>query len=206
MNKTFYADLYGYKVYLIDAFKFRDSSPDHEEFGNWATKEFFKDIPDKEIWVDNRVDSRDIELFMFTAIKNSMYRSRGMNEHEAYNKAIKDETRIRNGLDKDIKKEFLSEGDDFKVYKVDGFAIRNKYYAPFTQGGNSEVYKWIPKNEIYLEKSLTPDEMYYIIMHEAYERHLMKDGLSYDEAHKKASKLEFNERKKYERVSSSSTS
>ena len=78
-----------------------------------------------------------------------------------------------------------------KIRIVNGMAIRNKKDIDFGLGGNHYAYRYIPKNEIWIEKIISPRERKFIIAHEIIERHMMdKYKYPYQKAHNIANKLE----------------
>ena len=81
--------------------------------------------------------------------------------------------------------------DGVKVYVVDGGAVRKKDQA-FLVGGHGLIYKCIPEKEIWLEDT---SDKYYIMVHEAVEYYLMRDGMGYKEAHKRANAVESRARR-----------
>lgn len=62
----------------------------------------------------------------------------------------------------------------------------------YTEGGHDQVYKFVPKGEVWIDNDVEPDERPYIMFHELHERNLMKEGLSYSEAHADSSRLEYH--------------
>lgn len=96
------------------------------------------------------------------------------------------------GEEPELRKEFLREKDGFKIYLVDGEAVR-KDHITFTMGGHGYVYDYIPKNEIWIDENLKdkPADMEATIRHELFEIKKMRDeGLSYEEAHELANAME----------------
>jgi hypothetical protein len=78
-----------------------------------------------------------------------------------------------------------------EIVEVDGGEVRDTINNDFVGGGHSEVFPEIPANEIWVEKTFDEDDQKKIVLHEVVERSLMKqDGLSYDEAHEIASRME----------------
>jgi hypothetical protein len=89
-------------------------------------------------------------------------------------------------------KDFFREQDGFKLYLVDGNAVR-KDHIEFTMGGHGYVYDYIPKDEVWIDENLKdkPDDMEATIKHELFEIKKMRDeGLTYDDAHELASNME----------------
>jgi hypothetical protein len=80
------------------------------------------------------------------------------------------------------------------VRLVDGAEVRVKLDPTFVEGGNHQALKYIPKGEIWVEKTLAgkhPREVALTVHHEALESELMRKGASYKKAHQKASLSEF---------------
>ncbi|HLD96207.1 MAG TPA: cysteine peptidase family C39 domain-containing protein [Patescibacteria group bacterium] len=80
------------------------------------------------------------------------------------------------------------------VWLVDGIALRGGLKAgdiDFTMGGHGYRYLYIPEEEIWIDKATARrGDLEPVIWHEYLERNLMKNGMSYDEAHTIASDLE----------------
>lgn len=86
--------------------------------------------------------------------------------------------------------------DKITTYLVNGEYVRNNLYIDFTEGGNDCVYaEWMPAGEIWIDFDINPDEVLFVILHELYERNLMYDGMSYEEAHSKSNIIEGEARK-----------
>jgi len=81
--------------------------------------------------------------------------------------------------------------DGTKVEEVDGATVRDNIRTEFIGGGNHEATPEIPKNEIWLENNMPPQEKSKILLHELVERALMREkGESYDRAHNEANAVE----------------
>lgn len=78
-----------------------------------------------------------------------------------------------------------------RVWIVDGEIVRDLLYVGFTEGGHDKVYNFIPKNEIWIDDEVSAKERKYILLHEAYERNLMRQGLAYADAHNNANEVEY---------------
>lgn len=97
-------------------------------------------------------------------------------------------------IDQFTKTSSLNIGN-LKIKFVDGTKVRNELFTDFTQAGHGFVYKFIPKDEIWIEKDLPPGDLKPTLMHEIRERRLMREkGMTYDEAHEKVTELEAEER------------
>jgi len=83
-----------------------------------------------------------------------------------------------------------------EVWLVDGSRVRSLYKTDYAEGGHGYVYRWVPKQQIWIEKDLDRWELPFIVSHEYIEVRLMRDeGLDYDKAHEICSKVEFKLRK-----------
>lgn len=81
--------------------------------------------------------------------------------------------------------------DELKVVLVDGEKIRKDVDVDFTMGGNPSRYAYVPKGELWVEKSLSLRDMVSTIVHESIEHRLMKNkGMSYGDAHEKANQID----------------
>jgi Mn-dependent DtxR family transcriptional regulator len=65
----------------------------------------------------------------------------------------------------------------------------------FVLAGNDRVDSYIPKNEVWLENSLSAFDRRALLVHELWERRLMAGGMDYDAAHERADRLEKSVRK-----------
>jgi len=78
----------------------------------------------------------------------------------------------------------------WRVYRVDGHAVRNRINIDFVSGGNPMRYKFVPRGEVWVEKTVEPGEFAPVVVHELVEAILMFDGQDYDQAHESASATE----------------
>src|SRR6202521_6325049 len=53
---------------------------------------------------------------------------------------------------------YWGEKDKFKIWIVDGAAIRRQIFNEFLYGGNSERYTFIPEGEIWIDNSISSEE------------------------------------------------
>lgn len=80
---------------------------------------------------------------------------------------------------------------ELRIWLVDGKMVRETLDLEFIGGGHDQVYPhFVPANEIWLDSSTSPDELIYVVLHEVYERWLMRNDLDYNTAHEFANKLE----------------
>jgi hypothetical protein len=84
----------------------------------------------------------------------------------------------------------------FIVWFVDGNYIRTFINEEFTNFGQHYRFKFIPKDEFWIDKENSNNEVSFYIDHLLIENYLMKKGKSYDYAINKADSIEKRERKK----------
>lgn len=89
-------------------------------------------------------------------------------------------------------KKYHSTVEGLKIYLVPGERIKLSHIE-FVEGGNGYRYKWIPKNEIWIDNVFKGKNLQAIIKHEVFEVKKMAKGMSYEKAHGLANK----EEKKY---------
>jgi hypothetical protein len=82
----------------------------------------------------------------------------------------------------------FTKRDGVDIWIVDGYKVRRDIYPDFGFSGNSSAYHFIPENEIWIDASITCQEIEYSIQLEMKEMAYMKNGLVYDEAYSKALK------------------
>jgi len=81
-----------------------------------------------------------------------------------------------------------------EVWIVDGAKVRRELYTDFLFGGNDQRYKFIPEGEIWIDNSVSVEELEFTIIHEITEREFMKQGMSYAKAHELATQEELRAR------------
>ena len=199
-----------YPVYMVDGSQLRkavtlsavkDTSKEHfDDFEDYGIRQDFPQIPPNEIWVANELDPKEIPIVIQVAERRLQLFAHEHNEKadydasEQYNKDLRSKL-IDIPTNRDPRIELYTTVGGVKVYIVDGFNVRNVYHTRFIQGGHHYVYPEIPENEIWLDNVLDEDEYLPVLVHEASERLLMKnERLSYEEAHAKATELEYQVR------------
>jgi hypothetical protein len=83
--------------------------------------------------------------------------------------------------------------DGTEIYVVSGPYIRAHFYVDFVEGGHGYVYKWIPKDEIWIEDMEDNIDEALNLSHEIYEYTLMKyvsTKKEYDKAHECSANFE----------------
>ena len=85
----------------------------------------------------------------------------------------------------------LGQIGELSVWLVRGRLTRSILNVDFTEGGHDLVYKFVPANEIWIDDDVMSAERPLVMLHELYERGQMALGLTYEQAHAKASELEW---------------
>jgi hypothetical protein len=91
------------------------------------------------------------------------------------------------------KKQWGELWDGTKIYIVNGPYVRENFFVDFVEGGHGYVYKWIPKDEIWVEDMPDEIDQGLNMNHEIYEYTLMRyvpSKKDYDDAHKCAACVE----------------
>jgi hypothetical protein len=90
----------------------------------------------------------------------------------------------------DPRTKLLATVNGIKVFQVDGEAVRLHHFADFVQGGNHEVYPWVPEGEVWVEDGLSRSKVLLTTLHELVEVAWMKRGRTYPTAHTYALSVE----------------
>jgi len=213
INKIKIEKIGPYSIFTVDGAAVRDMSEDGDEFDHFSTHlELPKVVPDKEIWIDEKVTKHERFFLIHSGVNEYEYKAKG--KRNWYEDVLKHERQERDKVDsvkfkskpnpeqvpESVYVKLYCDVDDQKVYLINGEKVRDLYKTDFCCGGNDQVYhKWIPRNEIWIEKDLTEkEEIPITILHEFVERTLMKyKRYSYDKAHTIATKVDFKYRRKF---------
>ncbi|MBL7059359.1 hypothetical protein ISS08_02820 [Candidatus Pacearchaeota archaeon] len=195
------------EIWSVDGEKIR--SDIDKEFTNFGQHFCFPYIPEDEFWLDNEASPNEQDFFIDHLLVEKRLMQAGIPRLEALDKANKKENleRIKAGDLKTVKKsdgnidinkihkQLLGETNEkIFVWLVDGRLVRSVFDLNFTEGGHDFVYNYVPKNEVWIDDDIFTDERQFILIHELFERSLMEKGKKYQDAHKKASKLEWTTR------------
>ena len=82
------------------------------------------------------------------------------------------------------------------IWIVDGTYVRTHIDEEFSNYGQHYNFKYIPKEEFWLDHESKPDEQKFFIDHLLVEHRLMEKGVPYNDALEKADKIELSERRK----------
>ncbi len=92
--------------------------------------------------------------------------------------------------------EKIEERGDLQVWEVDGAYIRGHIDEEFTNYGQHYRFKYIPENELWLDREAAQDETQFFIDHLLVERRLMAKGAPYAKAIVEADRAERGERRR----------
>jgi len=192
-------------VWLVDGALIRKEINENFVKCSINTKSSF--VPKNEFWIDEDLDPKEYRYFIDRFIYEKGLLDSGENYAKADKKADEFEKNERqNSVEvlqisesKHSKKDLLEKikikviekySDKIKIWLVDGNLVRSFFLLDYCEGGHGLVYPFIPKNEIWIEEALSPEERKFIILHELHERHLMSQGKSYKNAHIGATEVE----------------
>ena len=192
-------------VWLVDGALIRKEI--NENFVKCAGSNHFGFIPKNEFWIDEDLDPKEYHYFIDRFIYEKGLLDSGENYAKADKKADEFEKNERQNsvevrqisksslnkkdlLEKIKKREMGKYNGKIKVWLGDGNLVRSFFLLDYCEGGHDLVYPFIPKNEIWIEEVLSPEERKFIILHELHERYLMSQSRSYKNAHIGATEVE----------------
>jgi hypothetical protein len=191
-----------YTAFSVCGEEVRNSSPRNEEFGESAIHtDFPLLVPKNEIWVEDDVSQIEIPFVVANLLWREKLMLGGMPKEEAYNRALVYERQMRSNYrvkqPGDIRVSHIANYEQFTIWTVNGFIIRNRFKVDFIEGGNGARYKFIPTNELWIEALTHTEEWPFLIAHEYIEDQVMShNGWKYEPAHKLASTIEYKLRER----------
>jgi hypothetical protein len=85
----------------------------------------------------------------------------------------------------------------FKIYEVYGDYIMLHFDMDFVIAGNGYAKNYIPRDEIWLDRMVSTNDVLFVIVHEITEAIIMRDlGYTYEKAHRIANEIEYQARKR----------
>jgi len=194
-------------IWLVDGLTIRRDLD--SEFTNFGQHYRFKFIPKYEFWIDKEAVPNERRFFIDHLLTEWRLMRRGVSYNEALDIANNKERSerlkaldLRRVIDErgrpDVAKlhlELLEKTPEgVSIWLVDGKLVRSIFDVEFTEGGHDLIYDFVPKNEVWIDNDVKEEERKFVILHETYERELMKKGMSYPQAHKKAGRIEWQAR------------
>lgn len=194
-----------YDVWLVDGSYVRKViNENFVEYDHHFNHNF---IPKNEFWIDEQTNHDEWKFFIDRMFLEQGLVRVGESKKEASETGAILEKKERkeylkqnhsSALNKDrggllgkIKKKILSNYiGKVEIWLVDGKTVRDFFLVDYAAGGHDKVYTFIPKDEIWIDEVLYPNEIKFIILHELFERRLMSEGKKYSEAHKSATLVE----------------
>ncbi len=198
----------GFSVYIVDGIYVRKNM--NEDFTNYAQHYQFKFIPKDEFWIDQGASRVEDKFYITTMLVINRLMARGMSHKKAIavaNKVekkersayllVKNKIKVSRKKDKYLKLVYKRHSrkysnDKCNVWIVHGEIVRGIFFLDFTEGGHDDVYSFVPKNEIWIDDDLSRREIKFVLLHEVYERNLMRKGMNYPEAHRHALQIEYH--------------
>jgi hypothetical protein len=191
----------GVWVWMVNGHVIRDRID--VEFTNGAHHFTRAYVPADEIWLDREAPRAG--EWRYWAMRQRIERAL-MAAGQPYLSALRtgarierDERRLARGIpgpvlpsevQRHARKQRLGEAQGREIWLVDGRAVRDLAYVDFTLGGHGFRYRFIPRREIWLDDAVRAAERPFILHHELVEVGLMAQGLSYHQAHERASRAE----------------
>lgn len=185
-------DLGAVQIWEIDGAKLRAEKD--IEFSNFGMYPDFDYIPQNELWLDHECHPDEQKFFIDHMFSQWKALKHGYTNDQAIEKAYKVEKaeRKKAGDNGDVHvKKYGETSDGLTIWIVNGRLVRSKYFIDFVEGGHFYVYPWVPKDEVWLDDDLMPQEFPFVLLHELNERNLMSQGWIYDKAHENSSAIEF---------------
>jgi len=178
------------RVKIIDGFKIRNTFD--IDFGVLAHHTNTPYLRPGELWLDKAFRAeKKIIISDYLQIK----RLRKKYIYEKVKELMR--FKVEKGFKIDsLKIKLLKKQGQLKIYLINGKMLRKKLDPNFYFGGHHLAYKYVPKNEVWLDNSVVIKERKYVLIHELYELQMMKKGKGYNDAHDYANAVEKEARRK----------
>jgi len=149
-------------------------------------------VPLREVWLDREGRAPESRFWTQRQLFERELMAGGFTYLQAVRRGALYERRLRNAgrRSRQVRLAHLGPVGPREVWLVSGRAVRDQFYIDFTLGGHGFRYRFIPRGEIWIDDAVHPAEHAAIVHHETVEVDLMRRGLSYDEAHARASEAE----------------
>lgn len=184
------------KIRYVDGFAIRNIFPDMDVLESWSTTGDWRGdlptpfVPEDEIWIDRRFRRETkflLEVHRLEQLKRGWPYAK---VREYLKRRLCKKTPMPPHVVRSVPRGRLV------IRYVRGELVRQHLDPSFIFGGHDLVYKYIPKNEIWIDVRQDPREVKYTLMHELHERARMAKGWTYDKAHKSATDVELRARKR----------
>lgn len=200
----------GFTVWIVDGNYIRTNID--EEFTNFGQHYVFHFIPKREFWIDHESSKHQETRYYVDHLleENKLLRRKKKYDYallkaDQLEKAERRASAVYKQKGKEVLKKIHSRlikkySQHIAVWIVNGELVRDIFFLDFTEGGHHYRYRFIPRNEVWIDDDISPSERKYILLHELAERNLMAERLHqkthptpykvYDWAHRRASQLE----------------
>jgi len=209
--RTYIEKFDSYEVWAVDGAQIRKTIFNEFLYGGNSFRYPF--IPENEIWIDNAVSCEEYLTTLRHEIRErNLMKEKNLTYFEAHDSALTLEYNLRNEFKKisaqhedslgyvypydfDSTKEIAGLPDSIRlsgIYKiplgnniwiVDGYKIRSEIYPDFGFSGNYLAYSFIPEGEIWIDGSVSIEEMPFSITLEKNEIGFLSNSLIYDSAY-----------------------
>ncbi len=176
-------------------------------FTNWSHHYISKFIPLDEIWIDQdaAADPEETEFLIEAAITHYRLMRGGMGYDQALAISNRKEQAMRQKYDgtpipandpepdlSQILIQPIGTCAGLEFWLVNEKRAQDLCYVNFVEGGNPAVYAFVPAGQGWIGDQVAPEERDFIKLHEADEYSWMhRAGMSYTEAHREASHVEW---------------
>ena len=178
------------KLKIVDGFKIRNTLD--VEFCALGDKDVYPYMKPGQLWLERYYLPEKAFLLHVYKIKKRLVKRFGWERA----KALLRPDKFNRDLPEKCHLALLGKLGQLKIYLVDGPMVRRHLDPDFFFGGHYRVYKYVPKNEVWLDSAVTGPELKYVAVHELFELALMKIGKGYDDAHEYANAAEKEARRK----------
>lgn len=198
----------GIRCFLVDGFRVRNRID--VEFTNGAHHLTRKYVPGDEVWIDSEANGAgEIPFWMNHQLDERRLMIAGASYLQALKAASRRERAARRSAPgfhplsvREAQELACRNGEEWltdqgpqslgvEIWVVSGRVVRDHLDPDFTLGGHNRRYRFTPRHHIWIDDAVVPAERPIILGHEVRELGLMlKLGLTYHQAHKRASLLE----------------
>ena len=161
------------KIKYVDGAKIRNTFD--TDFSGAGDSSYYPYIPKNEYWIERYLRPETKLLLSLDRLEKKM-------KNEPFSAIRKQAMRDLTTRGTFRSLQTMSQKGLVVRYVV-GADVRKTLDPYFLLGGHSHIYRYIPKNEIWIDACADDAEQVFTLVHEMYERDLMRNGMSYDDAH-----------------------
>jgi hypothetical protein len=163
--------------------------------------------PPNEVWIDNRMGIEELSYTLaHEFIERKLMRERGWTYDRAHLEGglvterklrAKERARVAAHSALPVYRSFYGRRKGVSIWIVDGPFVRGHLDPDFTYGGHGFEFAFIPKDEIWIDNSISVEEAIFTIAHEQLQRELMAEGWDYDTAYELSLAKQYHERDRH---------